>query len=472
MKSVRCERGRLLPGAILPASVLALGVAFGAPLQAQGQTPKPKPPVAQPETPSSSRPVAAPRQPAPVRLTELSRGRREHLAELIKQALKNHPAVHRAEHALAAARERPSQAGSLPDPVLGVALQNIRTDEPALDTSPMSALQFSLTQTFPFPGQLGRREAVARAKADASKQELGLVRIEIALRVERAYWRLQFAEAAERITADSESLLSTVEKTVAAHYSVGHVPQQDALQAEVAHSQLRSVLEHRRLAVSAARRALNSAVGRTPRADIATADKPPGGAVKVDRKALLAEIKRHNPAINVRRAQLEAARRGVDEAKQDRWPGFQVGLAYRYRQASPGDLSNGADMFGVSIAVPIPLWMGGKQNARVRQSYAALGAARSGVGDQTLDAETRFEELADEVRRLNTQIALYQREILPETRHTVNASLSDYGVGSVGMVSVLDNWRTELAARVAYAELLSDRAISLAEIYALAGRVP
>jgi len=461
---------------MLPAGALALALGFAAPLYAQDQSAPP--PHAQdrsapPKPPRLDHPTAPkPAHTGPVRLTELTRAHPKHLAELIKEALKNHPAVQEAKHAWAAARERPSQAGSLPDPVLGVALQNIRTDEPALDTSPMSALQFSLTQTFPFPGQLSRREAVARAQADASKQRLGLVRIQIALRVERAYWRLEYAEAAERTTADSESLLSTVEKTVAAHYSVGHVAQQDALSAEVAHSRLRSVLEHRRLAVSAARRALNSAVGRTPRADIATADKPPGGRVGLDRVALLRDVKRRNPAINVRRAQLAAARRGVDEAKHDRWPGIQVGLAYRYRQASPGDLSNGADMFGVSIAVPIPVWMGSKQNARVRQSYDALGAARSGVSDQTLDAETRFERLADDVTQLNTQVALYQREILPETKHTVNASLSDYGVGSVGMVSVLDNWKTDLDARVTYAKLLSDRAIRVAEVYALAGRIP
>lgn len=459
--------GRRLPRPPVLVAPFLAALALGTPVYAQSQGPAPTPP-SQPQHQTTAKPEWT----GPVRLTKLRRARAAHLAELIREALKNHPAVHRAEHALAAAEQRPSQAGSLPDPVLGVALQNIRTDKPALDTSPMSAVQFSLTQTFPFPGQLGRREAVARAQADASRQRLGQVRMAIALGVERAYWRLEFAEAAERITADSESLLSTVEKIVAAHYAVGHVPQQDALQAEVAHSRLRAMLEQRRLAVSAARRALNSAVGRAPRADIATADKPQSGAVKIDRVALLRDIKRHNPAINVRRAELEAARRGVDEAKQDRWPGFSVGVSYRYREATPGDPSNGADMFGVFVAVPIPVWMGSKQNARVRQSYAALGAAQSGVGDQTLDSETRFEEMADDVTQLNTQVALYQREILPQTKHTVNASLSDYGVGSVGMVSVLSNWKIDLDARVAYAKLLSERAIRIAEIYALAGRIP
>lgn len=412
-----------------------------------------------------------PRQRA-VQLSRLPSTRAEHLAALIAEALKNHPAIGQAKHALAAARERPSRAGSLPDPVFGVALQNIRTDEPALDTSPMSAVQLSLTQAFPFPGKLSRREDVAEAMADTASQRLKLVRTAVVLRVERAYWRLEFAEAAERVTADSEAVLDSVVQSVAAHYAVGHTAQQDVLQAGVAHSRLRAMLEQRRLTVSAARRALNGAVGRAPEADIATADKPATGTVRLDRAALVREVEKNDPTLAVRRAQIETARRAVDEARQDRWPDFQVSVQYRFREATPGDPSRGADMFGVSLAVPLPVWMGTKQNAKVRQSYDELGAARDGLSDDRLDAVTRFGELADDVDRLNTEIALYQREILPQTKHTVTASISDYEVGQVGMVSVLDNWETDLRAEISYARLLSERAVAVAEIDALAGKAP
>lgn len=407
-----------------------------------------------------------------VQLSRLPPPRAAHLAALIAEVLKKHPAIRRAKHALAAARERPSRVGALPDPVLGVALQNIRTDEPALDTSAMSAVQISLTQALPFPGKLSRREDVAEARAGTAQQRLDRVRTAVVLRVERAYWRLQYAEAAERITADSEGVLNTLARIVVAHYAVGHTARQDALQASVEHSRLRAMLEQRRLAVSAARRALNGAVGRTPEADITTADPPPMRPVRLDRAALLRKIEANNPALRVRRAEIETARRSVDEARQDRWPDFQVNVQYRFREAAPGDPSRGADMFGVSLAIPLPVWMGSKQNAKVRQRYDELGAARDGLSDERLDVVTRFGELADDVDRLNTEVALYEREILPQTRQTIVASLNDYELGRVGMVSVLNNWENDLRARVAYARLLSDRAIRVDEIHALAGRAP
>jgi outer membrane protein, heavy metal efflux system len=424
--------------------------------------------------PQRARAQGSPAWPAQrtVELSRLPGTRAEHLAELTADAWRHHPAIQQAKHALAAARERPSRVGALPDPVLGVALQNIRTDEPALDTSAMSAVQLSLTQAFPFPGKLGRRQEVAEARAGTAERRLGLVRAEVVLRVERAYWRLQFAETAERITADSEGVLNTLAQSVAAHYTVGHTAQQDLLQANVEHSRLRAMLEQRRLAVSAARRALNGAVGRAPRADIATADRPATGSVRLDRATLMREVENNDPALGVRRAEIETARREVDEARQDRWPDFQIGVQYRFREATPGDPSRGADMFGVSLAIPLPVWMGAKQNAKVRQSYDELGAARDGLNDDRLDAVTRFGELADDVDRLNTEIALYQREILPETKQTVTASINDYEVGRVGMVSVLDNWQTDLKAQIAYARLLSERAVAVAEIDALAGRTP
>ncbi len=392
------------------------------------------------------------------------------LGPLIKEALRNHPGLRSARLSVGAAREAPSRLGTLPDPVFGIALQNIRTDEPALNSSPMSAVQIGLTQTFPFPGKLSRREAVARAQAEIADKRLAMSSVEVVLAVRRAYWSLRFAESAERITTESESVLNAIANAIHARFGVGQGAQQDALQSEVAHSTLRTTLQKRRQAVLSARRALNASVGRLPVANVSASTAPTAGEVKLDRRALVRAARRKNPVVALRAAQVAAARSSVDEARHDRWPDFQVGASYRFRQAAPGDMSQGADMFGLSFAVTLPVWMNAKQSSRVRESHAWLGAARADSADATLDVLSSLEQWLDTVERLNRQLKLYEVELLPEADQALDASIGDYQFGKVEVVSVLKNWEMQLQSKLQYAALLSEREISLAEIDAITNK--
>lgn len=407
-----------------------------------------------------------PRQ-APMVITPLNPGFPTTLEPLIKEALRNHPGLRSARLTVGAAKETPSRVSTLPDPIFGIALQNIRTDDPGLDTSPMSAVQIGLTQTFPFPGKLRRREALARAHADVAGKQLNVRASDVVLSVRRAYWSLRFAESAERITTDSESILSALTRAIHARYALGQGAQQDALQAEVEHSSLRTMLQHRRQSVVSARRALNSAVGRSPSNNLSASLAPVSGDIKLNRQALMRAARRANPMVALRNAQVAAARSGVDEARHDRWPDFQVGASYRFRQASPGDMSQGADMFGLSFAVTLPVWMNAKQSSRVRESYAFLGAAQADTADVTLEVLSALEQRIDTVERLNRQIRLYLVELLPEADQALDASIGDYQFGKVEVVSVLKNWEMQLKAKLQHAALLSDREIAVAEIDAL-----
>ncbi len=405
--------------------------------------------------------------PRPVQLRPLEPGAPTALAPLIAQALQRHPALTSARKSVSAAHEAPSRVAALPDPVLGVALQNIRFDQPGLDTSPMSALQIGLTQAFPFPGKLSRRRALAEAQVSTAEQKLALAQALVSINVQRAYWRLRFAETAERVTAQSEQLLDSLTNAVHIRFGLGQGAQQDALQAEVAHSRLRAMLQERRQEVRSARRGLSGAVGLAASTQLSASDPAPTQPARLDRAALLGRARQQNPAIALARAQALSARRGVREAEMDRWPDFQIGVAYRIRQASPGDMSQGADMFGVTFATSLPVWTASKQSARVRQSYDELGAADASLNDTTLDVTTRLSQLIDVVDRLDEQIALYDRELAPEANQALDASIEDYQFGRVEFVSVLKNWEVDLETGLARVRLLTDRAERVAEVYAL-----
>ena len=391
------------------------------------------------------------------------------LEALIVEALQKHPELRRVREGASAAHEVPSQVRSLPDPVFRFAAENFRFDDPGLDTATMTGLVFGIVQPFPFPGKLPRQRDVAEARATVSDQEVELLEALVIERVQRSYWQLHFAERASRITRISGEVINTLTDVVHARFAVGEAAQQDALQAQVAYSRLRTDLQERQQAVRSARRTLNSAIGRPPDDQLPPTKAPDQSPRAVDRVQLARIALGQSPFLEVARSKVDLQDKSVREASYDRAPDLQIGADYRLRGVVPGDLSQGADMFTVQFGMSLPIWARSKQKARIREQRYRLAEAHALEDSVVLEITTRLERLVDEVERLNAEIDLYQVELLPEADQALDASISDYQVARVGFVSVLQNWETELNLQIAHERLLANREERLAEVETLTG---
>lgn len=391
------------------------------------------------------------------------------LEALIVEALHNHPDLQRVRAGASAAHEVPSQARSLPDPRFLFGAENFLVDNPGLDTAMMTGLVLGVVQPFPFPGKLPKRRDVAEAQASVSDREVELLEALIVEHVQRAYWQLHFAERALKITQLNVEVIDTLTNVVHARFAVGQAAQQDALQAEVAHSRLRADLQEREQAARSARRALNSAVGRAPDDRLPPTEAPDQSPRDVNRMQLAKTVLSESPYLELARSKVDLQDKGVREATYDRAPDLLIGASYRFRGVVPGDPTLGTDMFSVAFGLSLPIFAGSKQKARIREFQYRLAEARALEDGVVLEITTRLERLVDAVERLNAEIALYQRELLPEADLALDASISDYQAARVGFVSVLQNWQTELELQIAHERLLADREERLAEVEALTG---
>ena len=387
---------------------------------------------------------------------------------LVDEALRRHPAVRSAERSAAAASELVSREGALPDPMIAAGVRNLRVDSPKLSSDPMSGVELMLTQDIPFPGKLGRRAAVAGANADAARSDAHVTAVGIALRVRQNYWKLSFAQEAERVTREGVDLLGHLLEITRARFSVGQAAQQDVLQAAVALSRAQAMLEERKQMAVTAARELASAVGRAPDTAIGPVQAPSDQVVP-DRQALVSAATRANPDVLAMTSRASAAARAVDEASYDRLPDLQLIAGYMFRAAVPGDPANGADMFSAGIGVTLPLWLGQKQNARVRSARASMQAAEAAVDSSALNAATAVQIALDMVDRLTREIALFENDVMPKAAQAVESGTADYRFGKTGFVSLLQNWQALLDAQLDLARFRSERAQALAEIHALTG---
>jgi outer membrane protein TolC len=115
------------------------------------------------------------------------------LDDLIKQALERNPEILVAQKKYEAARQRPSQVSSLPDPVFSPGWNSNGNPLPGagLGRETTSSIGFSVTQEIPYPGKQRLRANVARKEADAQFAEYDAVQLSLTSRVKQAYFRLQ-----------------------------------------------------------------------------------------------------------------------------------------------------------------------------------------------------------------------------------------------------------------------------------------
>ena len=95
------------------------------------------------------------------------------LNDLIREALTRNPEVLAAQKHYEAARQRPSQESSLPDPMLSVGYASNGGPLPGqgLGTQPTSNVGFMVSQEIPYPGKRKLRGDIAAKEADAEFQQ-------------------------------------------------------------------------------------------------------------------------------------------------------------------------------------------------------------------------------------------------------------------------------------------------------------
>ena len=186
------------------------------------------------------------------------------LKELTAEALRNSPEILAAQKRYEAARQRPRQESSLPDPTLSLGYSSTGNPLPGagLGSEVTSNIGFSVTQDFPYPGKLRLRGQISSKEADAEMEQYRAVERDVLFRLAQAFHRLHHSYAATEVLDRNHALLETLLRTIEARYSVGKGSQEEAFKTQ---TQL-TILETQRVQVDRDRRArtaeINSILNR------------------------------------------------------------------------------------------------------------------------------------------------------------------------------------------------------------------
>jgi cobalt-zinc-cadmium efflux system outer membrane protein len=365
----------------------------------------------------------------------------------------------------------PSQESALPDPILGLNAVNLPTDTFDLDQEPMTQMQVSLSQKFPWPGQLSLQNEASTKDASAATKFINEKQLQIAAKVRGTWWLLAYLDQAIAIVQQNQDLMRDFIEIAQTKYKVGEGLQQDVLLAQLELSKLLN----RQLPLEGMRDAseadLNALMDRPPgqtifiaadTANIALPELPP-------EEQLLNQALSGRPLLDMERDKMAAARLRVDVAEKKTYPDFTVGAAYGFRDATDPTGRDLPDLVTFRLGFNLPIYSSSKQDKAVEQRNSSYFASKHSFNETLRTTQSDIARYHARYNASRDQVSLYSGAIIPQARQTVSAMLSGYQVNKVDFLNVLNAQLTLYNAQISYWEVLSNAKQSLANLAAAVG---
>lgn len=385
---------------------------------------------------------------------------------LLDYAKANNPEYASMRHEAAAASERASAAGALPDPKLRVELQDITMfgqQNPTLSPSRVGSTRYTLMQDVPWFGKRGLQREIATLDADGATGRTMGTWADISSRIKSAYAQFYYIHQNQRLTSEILDLMGRLEKVAQARYAGGLAAQSDAIRAQVEQTNIRNelvVLESESRMTQARLNMLLARPANEPLANPERLRALPAPA-KLDSAALLDRILGRNPLLFADAAKLRAAEKNRDLTHKDRYPDVTFGIA-------PVQYKKSVKEWEVMFELNIPLQQSARRS-REREAEAMLSAARSRKDASSNQVQAELAEslsALDAARRIEISIA---NSLLPQAELTYRAALAGYENGKVDFATLLDAQRQIRQAKQNQIKVQADAQVRLADIERLLG---
>ncbi|WP_422000420.1 TolC family protein [Reyranella sp.] len=380
------------------------------------------------------------------------------LLHALQSAVASNPRLTSAERAIAMADGRRVQAGALPNPTLGVEVDNFGSGQNGVVGGAEFTLQVS--QLFELGGKRDARVQAALGDYDAARWEREATKLELLSETAIAFVEAMSSQRRIQILDRQVGALEKLVPLMQRRVEAGASSPAEVSRMQAAVGMARLDRERARLALAVARRELATLMG---------SDAPNFGSV-VGNFGLIA-----------RPAPLESAIRAIDDNPQlMRWtavraqrdasllsarlkplPDITAGLALRHY----AETNENAVRLGVSI--PINVLDRNTGAIREAQELARRTEAERAMNRLTLVATVA--KAHDAATAALAQVDLLRRLILPAARSALQKVEEGYGQGRFTLLEILDAYRTVFDAELLEHETLASFHTAVATIEGLTG---
>jgi len=393
------------------------------------------------------------------------------LAQLVADALQNNPEIQASRKEKEAASQRVAPAGSLDDPMLEAGVINLPTDSFRFDREDMTMKMIGLSQRFPYPGKRGLREEVATREVEAADLNLQETVNRTVRDLKVAYFDLGLVHASMLLVERNKAILDQFLRIAETRYAVGQGSQADVLKAQTQLSKMMEELIKLGRERSMLEAEINRALGRGLGAGPAVPEAAELHETPLELEALHELALRTRPQLLALQSAIARSDKMLELARKDYYPDFDVRFSYGQRDSMP-DGTKRSDMVSLTLAVNLPVWRETKRGPRLAEAQAMREQAQKMYEAQRNELAMKLRQQVAAIDQNLRSARLYQRDILPQSRLTVEAAIAAYRVNRVDFMTLLDSQMSVLNFEIAHATAVSAYNKALAEIDLLTGRSP
>jgi len=387
------------------------------------------------------------------------------LPTLVREALENNREILAAQKRYEAARQRPTQESSLPEPMVSLGYNSVGNPLPGagLGSQVLANVGVMVSQEVPFPGKLRLKGDMASKEAQAEFQQYQAVQLAVISRLKQAYYRLQNTYAATDLLIRNRDLLEKLLKVTEDRYSVGRAMQQDVFKAQ---TQL-TILETRLVKLEQERKSrcaeIDSTLNRAVGTPVSRPDDVRPKELTTTLEELLAAARQNSPMLGRDQKMIERSELAVNMARKEYYPDVTLNAGYYNMGSMP-------PMYEVRADFKVPVYFWRKQRAGVNEQVSTQSEARRTyeATDQSLRYRIQDDFLmAQASARL---MKLYTQTVVPQGNLALESSLSTYETGSVDFLSVLSNFTVVLDYEMSYYDEALSYALALSRLEEMTGQ--
>ncbi len=397
---------------------------------------------------------------------EVLAGDIETLDSMIIEAMGNNPEIRLANLNTQSAEKFAIQEGALPNPIVGGRIKNVGFSEITIGDDPRSDWQLFLRQEIPFPGKLRLKQDAAQEMAETKRWNEEVVKQELISNLRQTYYDWYFVSKAIEITERNKKLLENFLDVTVSRYEVGMGIQQDVIKAQVEISGFieKLLLLNNKKNVTESR--LRDLLHRGPDTRFGSPEDIGIADLNLTAANLTDQARDSSPTLKSISKKIESKQRSLDLAKKQYYPDILLEGTYFNRDGGSNDLD---DIWQIGVGLRVPAYFWKRERPGVERASIELSGAKNDFADVESNVIYQVENNYLNADTALQVIKLYKSAIIPQSRLSLESSISAYQVGDIDFLTLLDSLITLFNLEIEYEKQLTEYNKSIARIEAITG---
>lgn len=377
------------------------------------------------------------------------------LTDLIEEAYARNPKIKAMEMETLAYSYRIKPAQTLPDPMIEISIKNMGLHEWTIGKDPLSGIEFSYTQVFPFFGKLKLAGNQARQAYEGQQQALQTLKLETVKDIKMAYFDLYYLQKAIVILEQQKKLMQKTLSITETQYSVGRGNQNDIFKAQLEITRMDEMIIPMKEMIKIKEATINLLLDYP-------ADRPLGKLEGIDCETVpstlqqLAEtLLKQSPKLKESYSMAEEKSIMVQIMRKDFIPDLSIKAGWEYK----GKLT---PMYELMFGMEIPLYAGRKQENRLREARAMAKSAQLDSISMKNNMLTELNEYYLRAKTSENLVRLYKTQFLPQSKLALESSFAAYPVNKTDFMSLISDISAQFTAELGYYRELSQLWTNLA----------